>query len=143
MTSHHPFAIAGRLSPDLTRVRAYWEGLLRGEAKMPFADDLKPTDLPDLGDRLFLVEVFDRPTRFRVGFVGRDLAMDDAAGRFLDEARFGHPFDFLAAQCEATVESAQPTYFRDEDGAKAWARLLLPFWGEGRVSLLLGAVDLD
>ena len=35
---------------------AYWRGLLRGSAQMPFWDDYRPTDLPDLADRLFLVE---------------------------------------------------------------------------------------
>jgi hypothetical protein len=137
----HPFAVPARLSPDLTRVEAYWKGLLRGSAKMPFWDDAKLTDLPDLADRLFLLDVFDHPERFRFDMVGRGLADDGLAGLFIDEADLAHPFEFLRAQATATVECAAPTYVRHEGGRRAYGRLLLPMWGDGRISMLLGAVD--
>ena len=37
---------------------------------MPFWDDLKLTSLPDLADRLMLVDAFDKPQRFRLNSVG-------------------------------------------------------------------------
>lgn len=138
----HPFAVPTHLSPDLARVQAYWRGLLRGAAEMPFWDDAKLTDLPDLAGRLFLIDVFDGPERFRFAEVGAEI-VGDVEGRFLDEAALGPPFEFLRGQCSVSVESAAPTWFRMEPagGRDAYARLLLPMWGDGRVSMILGAVD--
>ncbi|MBS0332195.1 MAG: hypothetical protein JSS35_05465, partial [Proteobacteria bacterium] len=65
-----PFATPARLPPDQARVRDYWRGLLRGSAQMPFADDLNLKGLGDLAPRVFLVEVFARPERFRFATVG-------------------------------------------------------------------------
>lgn len=135
----HPFALPARLPPQLARVHAYWAGLLRGEAETPFADDFKPTDLPDLADRLLLIDVFDRPLRFRLQSIGAALGADSATGRFLDEIRPTPPLDFIAAQCSATVEAVAPTFFAGASG-QPHKRLILPFWGQGQVSLLLGAI---
>jgi hypothetical protein len=140
MTRKQPFAVPHDLPADLARVLAYWRGLLRGDADMPFADDLKPTDLPDLTGRLFQIDVFEHPTRFRVASVGADLGLGDAPGRFLDEVEFNGPLAFLASQCAATVEAAVPTYYRSADGREG-ARIILPLWGEGRISTLFGAID--
>jgi hypothetical protein len=137
----HPFAVPSRLTPDLTRVHAYWRGLLRGGADMPFWDDVDLSDLPDLAGRLFLIDVFDGPERFRFGLVGKDLRATDLDGRFLDEARLLWPLEFLRAQCCATTECARPTFFRMEEAGRAYSRLLLPMWGDGRLSMILGCVD--
>lgn len=139
MQPKHPYAVPAQLSPDLARVRAYWEGLLRGAATMPFWDDVKPTDLPDLRGRLFLVDVFGPQERFRLDLVGAALGAEGLAGKFLDETELHRPFEFLNSQCAATVECAAPTYFRNNGVALPYARLLLPLWGEGRISMLLGA----
>jgi len=133
-----PFALPDHLPPDLERVLAYWRGLLRGSAQMPFWDDARLTDLPDLETRLFLVDAFERPQRFRLGVVGEALAMD-VSGEFLDEMAPARPFQFLQAQCSAAVERAGPTFFRSAD--EGYSRLVLPMWGDGRTSMLLGAVD--
>lgn len=137
-----PFAVPRRLSPDLARVQAYWRGLLRGAADMPFWDDVDLSDLGDLQGRLMLIDVFAAPERFRFGAVGRELGAD-LQGRFLDETAPARPLEFLRAQATATVEAATPTWRRDQARSPGpYARLLLPLWGDGRVSMLLGAVDL-
>jgi hypothetical protein len=141
MKMKHPFRLPARLSPDQTRVLAYWRGLLRGGATMPFWDDAKLSDLPDLADRLFLVDVFQQPERFRFGVVGQALAADGLAGLFLDETELQFPFEFLRSQCSATVESAEPSLFAGEGGERPHTRVLLPMWGDGRISMLLGAVE--
>lgn len=141
MKIKHPFGLPTRLSPDLTRVLAYWRGLLRGTATMPFWDDAKLSDLPDLTGQLFLVDVFQQPERFRFGVVGDALGASGMSGLFLDEADLGRPFEFLKSQCTATVECAEPTLFRGEGVEQPYSRLLLPMWGEGRIAMLLGAVD--
>lgn len=140
-----PYAPPKSLSPDLLRVKAYWESLLRGSAETPFWDDLDLTTLHDIGGRLFLVGVFSKPERFRLDLVGEDLtaaAGEQIAGLFTDEIRASPPFDFLASQCSATVEAAAPTYLQGAlaDG-RTYRRLLLPMWGDGRLSMLLGVVD--
>lgn len=140
-----PFAPPRRLTPDFLRVKAYWESLLRGSAEIPFWDDLDLTTLHDLSGRLFLVGVFSRPERFRLDLVGEDLtgaAGSQVAGLFTDEISALPPFDFLASQSSATVEAAAPTYLESvlADG-RTCRRLLLPMWGDGRLSMLLGVID--
>ena len=54
-----PFSLPEKLEPGLARVRAYWEGLKRGAADMPFADDVNITAMPDMSGRLMSIEVFD------------------------------------------------------------------------------------
>lgn len=140
-----PYAPPKNLSPDLLRVKAYWESLLRGSAEMPFWDDLDLTTLHDIAGRLLLVGVFSKPERFRLDLVGEDLtaaAGAPVAGLFTDEIDASPPFDLLASQCSATVETAAPAYLESVlvDG-RTYRRLLLPMWGDGRLSMLLGVVD--
>lgn len=144
VTVKHPYPLPAHLPPDLLRVHAYWEGLLRGGAEMPFWDDAKLTDLPDLADRLFLIDVFQRPQRFRLNTVGKALTEQAIEGEFLDEVDLGAPFDFLLSQCSATVEAARPSHFGPATPPAplpAYSRLLLPMWGDGRVGMILGVVD--
>ena len=140
MKTQSPFAVPSDLTPDLARVLAYWRGLLRGSAEMPFADDVNLADLPDLAGRLFLVGVFARPERFRFDLIGDDLKCDGWMGLFLDEASPVTPFEFLSAQCAAAREGAAPTYYERGD-PHGYGRLLLPLWADGRNSMLLGAVQ--
>lgn len=140
MKTQSPFAVPSDLPPDLARVLAYWRGLLRGSADMPFADDLSLADLPDLSERLFLIGAFGSPERFRIDLVGEELGCNGVAGRFLDEVSPTAPFEFLSAQCAATREEAAPTLYR-RTTPKPYGRLLLPLWADGRISMLLGAVD--
>ncbi len=137
-----PYSIPTRLSPDLARVHSYWKSLLRGAANIPFWDDVNLSDLPDLADRLLLIDAFERLERFRFNHLGQALRAEVLAGKFIDEMEPMWPFEFLRSQCSATVEAAAPTYYRQE-GARTYERLLLPLWGEGRIGMLLGAVDLS
>jgi len=68
-----PFSVPSKLEAELARVRAYWEGLKRGGAGMPFWDDVNLAALPGLSGRLMLLDVFDKPLRFRFGIVGEEL----------------------------------------------------------------------
>lgn len=134
----HPFPAPERLPPDLDRVRAYWRGLLRGSATIPFWDDVKLIDLPDLAERLFLVDAFEKPERFRLNYVGEAIG-ENLAGLFADETDLASPLDYLRAQCATTIECRAPTLHR-QAGDQAYERLILPLWGEGHISMLLGAV---
>jgi len=140
-SSASPFSVPARIEASHDRVRAYWAGLRRGENAIPFWDDVKLASLDKLADDAMLLDVFGNPARFRLAIVGKNI---EAAygrpidGKFLDELDLRPPFDKLAAQCRTAVERRTPTYFHSE--AYRYSRLVLPLWGEGRVSMLLAAV---
>jgi hypothetical protein len=146
-----PYPMPKKLAPNLARVRAYWEGLRRGEAKMPFWDDVNLASLPDLSGRLLLVDVFAKPQRFRFNFVGQQLAQrygETIVGKFADEMESKNPFDYFLSQANATVERGAPSCYTHAAATAAksrksapYARLLMPMWGDGRVGMLLGVVD--
>jgi hypothetical protein len=136
----NPFPLPDRLSPNLQRVFSYWESLERGENNMPFWDDVKLSALPDLADRLLLINVFTAPERFRVNTLGAAAGEQAGAlrGKFIDEVALGGRLQYLRAQASATVEARVPTFYR---GA-GFSRILLPMWGDGHIGMLLGALDL-
>ena len=147
MTRHAaPFAIERPLPTRLGAVLDYWRGLLRGEATIPFSDDVDITKVEALCADVFLLGVFAKPERFRL-----DLAHTPHApgvegqllGRFIDEVELPTPLEFLRAQADAAVESVGPTLYEHSPGGgeHPYARLLLPAWGEGKVSLLIGALE--
>ena len=139
-----PYSLPQNLEADLARVLAYWQGLKRGEANMPFWDDINISALPDLLDRLMLIDVFNKPVRFRFAIVGDEIKAQhggELVGKFLDELEARDPLRYLNSQSSATVESHAPTYYRSlEAGRRGYSRLLLPMWGDGHIGMLLGAV---
>jgi hypothetical protein len=142
-TTNNPFPLPEKLSPKLLQAFSYWEGLKRGDNNMPFWDDVKLSALPELNDRLLLIDVFTNPERFRFNFVGKDLVEPNAksvTGKFADEVQLRGPLKYLRSQCSATVEAREPTCYRG-DGAP-FSRILMPMWGDGRIGMLLGALDL-
>lgn len=118
---------------------------------MPFWDDVKLSALPELSGKLILIEVFDKPVRFRLGFgvVGEEVKRQyrsDPAGKFLDEIAPRQPLQFLISQSSAAVESRAPTHYRHavaksggSPAEREYSRLVLPLWGDGRIGMLLGA----
>jgi hypothetical protein len=140
-----PFALPSNLESGLARIRNYWLGLRRGQADIPFADDVKLSLLNEIGFGSILVDVFERPTRFRIAVAGTGVADrfgQPIEGLFADEIAPRAPLDYLLSQCSATVEGRAPTYYRDAQ-PPGYARLLLPLWGDGHISALLGAIVSD
>lgn len=144
-----PFSVPSAIDPDLERLIAQWKSLRRKNNAIPFADDLDLAKLEELEPRLVVLEIFERPQRARFAVVGRDIAErydGELESRFVDETLPNDPLQYLASQWSATVEAGEPTHFaclkdgpisaRDRTG---YGRVLLPFWGEGHVSLVLGA----
>lgn len=145
-----PFELPATMPPELARVRDYWESLKRGDASMPFWDDVTLSSLPGLVGRLMLVDVFESPLRFRFNTIGQDiLARYEAnvTGKFLDGIEIRAPFEYLTAQSSATIESRAPAFYESVSSRSSaqhqgrYARLLLPMWGNGRIEMLLGAID--
>ena len=148
-SSTRPYAPPRKLERELARVLDFWNGLKRGNAEIPFWDDVRLSALPELLPTLTMIDVSPKPARFRfaAGVVGEEIKHrygGDLAGPFLDEIEIRYPLQFLISQCSATVESGAPTYYRHAEarGARsqqAFSRLLLPLWGDGRIGMLLGA----
>jgi len=141
----NPYPLPADMAPNLQRVFAYWNSLKRGENNMPFWDDVKLSSLPDLGDRLLLMDVFANPERFRFNVVGKDFIGTDndaLAGKFADEVVLRGRLKYLRSQCSATVEACEPTLYRGQVSAKdsAFSRLLMPMWGDGHIGMLLGVI---
>lgn len=131
-------------------MRDYWESLKRGDASMPFWDDVTLSSLPDLADRLMLVDVFEGPLRFRFNTIGQNIRTQygtNVTGKFLDEIEIRAPFEYLTAQSSATIESRSPAFYESVSSRSSaqhegrYARLLLPMWGNGRIEMMLGAID--
>lgn len=145
-----PYSVPDKIEPNLTRVLAYWESLKRSTNDMPFWDDVNLSMLPDLSDKLMLIDVFKEPLRLRFNVVGRELTDrygEDVHGRFADKIEIRSPFQYLLSQCSAVIEGGVPTYYQhvSEETANRhtsgkYSRILLPMWGDGHIGMLLGAV---
>src|SRR5579884_1428012 len=146
LASANPFPLPDSLSAELARVHAAWQGLRRAGNSIPFWDDVKPAGFGVEGGRILLLDVFEKPERFRFSLADPSLVPAQEAalsGKFIDEVELGDSFAFLRAQASATVEARAPTYYRTGSRglSPGFARLLLPLWGDGRISMLLGALD--
>jgi len=140
-----PFSVPSTLEPALARVRDYWLGLRRGQADIPFMDDVKLGALSDGSVDLIFVDVFERPLRFRIAVAGSGIASlygYPVEGVFADELTPRAPLDYFLSQCSAGVEGRMPTIYRNAR-RPLYARLLLPLWGDGHINGLLGAVAYD
>ena len=142
----NPFPLPDKLSPTLARVMAYWEGLKRAGNTMPFWDDVNLSLLPDLTDRLLLIDAFAGPERFRFNIVGKDFVernSESLRSKFADEIELRGFLKYMRSQCSATVEAREPTCYRHggSSNGPAYSRILMPMWGDGRIGMLLGALD--
>lgn len=145
-----PYAMPEALEQELGEILAYWNELKRRQNDIPFWDDVQLTALREYSDILMMIDVFEKPERFRFGVMGR--AIVDRYGReieshFVDEVARKAPFDYLLSQASATVQSGKPTFYHHvamnahaPDPSKSYLRLLLPLWGEGHIAMLMGAV---
>jgi hypothetical protein len=133
------FALPAKMERKLGEVHSYWQGLKRGQADIPFADDVKLAPLGRLAANVLLLDVFEGPQRFRFGIVGEAVSNSygtNLEGQFVDEVPSTFPLDELPDQCRATTLTRASTYY---DGGTELRRLLLPLWGDGHISMILGA----
>ncbi len=142
MKPANPFPLPDSLSGALARAHAKWEDLRRAGNSIPFWDDFTPGALNADREALLLLDAFDNPERFRFSLTDAN-AQDARSGKFIDELELGAAFAFLRAQASATVEARAPTYYRcgSRGLSPGFARLLLPMWGDGRIGMLLGAIE--
>jgi hypothetical protein len=130
-----PFPVPAKLEPELADLQRYWNGLKRGQAEMPFTDDVKLTRAPHPLWTM-LLDVLKQPVRFRFALVGDEIRRSygsDLAGLVADEIEVRSPLNFFISQCSAAVESRASTYYAHDD----FARLVLPLWGDAHTNGLL------
>jgi hypothetical protein len=140
----NPFPLPASLAPHLAQLLDHWNRLKRGNAEMPFADDVALGKIARSGELAFLLDVFANPLRFRFGEIGAKAKAGyavDLGDRFADEIAGDPPLDYFLSQATATVEGREPTcYMGFSADGRSFTRLLLPLWGDGRISALLGAI---
>ena len=135
-----PFQLPKTLPSVLSDVYDYWDGLIRGKASdMPYWDDVNLSDMPSAAGHLMLMTAFAKPERVRFDIVGKKISSQyghELTGSFADEIDPKAPLNFLVSQASATIEGQMPSYYQDGNSG----RLVLPLWGDGHVSMLLGAI---
>ena len=143
----HPYSVPHRMAESLVGLRDYWNKLKRGNADIPFADDVSLQALGNLPG-IFLLRAYEMPERFRFDVAGRAIVRvygRDIAGNFVDEIPARSPLDYFLSQCSATVNARAPTFYRHMSAEKnegaSYQRLLLPLWADGHIGELLGAVS--
>jgi hypothetical protein len=140
-----PFALPAFLGASFAVLRGYWNALKRGNAAIPFADDFSPAALGRLSETTALVHVIDKPRQFRFELVGAKVSeyhRSELEDFFAGDVSSRAPLDYFVSQCSATVESAAPSFYWYAATGGEYKRLMLPFWGDGRVSAILVAFDL-
>jgi hypothetical protein len=144
-----PFSLPDNLDPGLQRVHIYWQSLRRRNAAIPVYDDSELRDAEQISRTIFLIEVLENPARFRFNFVASRIVRcygGELAGAFAGEIHARAPLNYLLSQCTATLESQAPSLYRHlpcnpcEGG---YERAFFPFWADGRVNMILGAVSMS
>jgi hypothetical protein len=72
-----------------------------------------------------LIDVFEKPERFRLNSVGQQLTDqygETITGKFADELELRNPLEYLPSQCSATIDARAPTYYQHGSGAVQGSR---------------------
>jgi hypothetical protein len=96
------FTVPVAIEPNLARVWSYWKGLLRGDNKVPFWDDVNLSSLAGLAEDAMMLDVFDNPLRFRLAIIGRGIEAEydrSVSGKFVDELEQRPSIEHLEIQC--------------------------------------------
>jgi hypothetical protein len=77
--------------PKIAAIHAYWNSHRPAPDRLPGRAALDPTDIPSLLPHIFMLDVLERPLRFRYRLVGSKLVMAggrELTGRLMEEV---HP----------------------------------------------------
>jgi hypothetical protein len=130
--------------PSLKRLYGYWTER-RGARPYPSRHDIDPLDFAYALGRVSLIDVLERPRRFRYRLVSTTLTERlgyEMTGKFLDEVPEAEMRDYSERFYVAALERRAPLYFRDDtmlDGRR-WRHegLALPLSADGlRVDMLM------
>ena len=132
----------------LFEVYRYWNAR-RGDRWRPTRDDIRPSELKKQLPYIFLVDVLNRPRRFRMRLAGHSFfqtAGYSINGRFIEEIFPPEMCEATRAHWNACAETSMPSLGRGRvmiPGKEflIWEGIILPLGPEtGPADMLLGAV---
>ena len=135
-------------TPQLRALLDYWNGR-RGELPFMLCRDLHPREIVELLPLVFVLDVEDRPRRYRIRLMGTGIVKrfgGEFTGRYMDELDFGAARARVLAEYDRVADRVAPHLaFSDYDQAGGRhfqaERLALPMSSDGaRADRLLGAV---
>ncbi len=142
-------------SERLEELYDYWHGLAERLGRPISRADIDPTDIaPGLLPIIKLVDVVwdsDAPDAYVFRLVGTELANkygDDFTGRTLAQADLREQEAEIRADFNRCRDLQRPVYAENRSRSRrgvewTFRRLLLPLIQDGRVTMILGGVDVD
>lgn len=132
--------------PDMIALYDYWKARRRGR-RMPSRRDIDPVDLPRQLPNIMLIDVEQRPLRFRYRLVGTrvvEASAEDRTGYYFDSVEFFALNPIIMTQYRQVLESGEPMFslepFKNfvNDTIYQVDRLILPLSAGGEtVDMLL------
>ncbi|WP_162914860.1 PAS domain-containing protein [Desertibaculum subflavum] len=134
-------------TPYLRRLFAYWQDKRRGQ-DFPSRRDLDPREFAFALGHVLLIDVLERPQRFRFRLHGSVLsfrARYDMTGRMVDELPDEENRAVLLQRCRDLVRTRRPCFARSQrtvDGtAYGYEVVWLPLSSDGeQIDMLLGGL---
>ena len=138
------FDIPERMSPSLRHICDIWESQKLMRTDMPLDEDFDLVLLRDYADRIFVIDVGDRPSALRIESAGWRVVAHygtPLAGHHVENIPALPPLDDLSVQCMAAIRDRRPVFYRHHTAAASYERIVLPLWGESRVEKLVAAIS--
>ena len=135
----------------LLRLLEYWIEK-KADRIAPARRDIQPTEMRDFLPNVFLVDVEERPMRFRFRLVGTEIVElfgIDVTGRYVDELDFSDRAPAVHAYYAAVVTTREPNchavqFTRGNGRHLSYERVILPLSSNNvAVDMLLGGICFD
>lgn len=133
--------------PKIIQLHDYWRGKALGAGLLPGRRHIDPTEIANLLDNIWLVDVLGEPRRFRFRLIGDATQRKGIPGRpgdFIDAFFDKGQADAALADLHAVVETGRPSWSRGKPNLRhknqifELERILLPLAADGRrIDLLL------
>src|SRR5262249_45302975 len=133
--------------PQLRRLYDYWREK-RGERIAPSRVDIRPDEIRDLLQHIYIIEAVGTPRRFRFRLAGTTIVSEYGGritGKFADEIDLDHVGQRILAEYETGVDRGEPIaslwHFTKLDGRELrYEHLILPLSSDGKtIDMLLAA----
>jgi hypothetical protein len=128
-------------------LREYWEGK-KGNAPYPAANDINNSDLADIWEDCFMIEVVDGGKSFRYEYLGDSIAdayADDLEGKEVVEDLLYPESPGVLIKFRETMQTCLPLEYegafinKNNDDIK-FRKILMPIGSGGKVTYILGGM---
>jgi hypothetical protein len=132
----------------LRQLFRYWSDK-KADRFAPARREIEPSELRDLLPHIYLVDVEDRPIRFRFRLIGTEIVQNfglDMTGRYIEEIDFSDRAPSVLAHYAAVVTTREPSchivhFTRGSGRHLAYERIIMPLSSDGEnVDMLLGGI---